>query len=180
MIRIAIINHHTHQPDSSKSSFHHNDFVATTELDPFSLSAWLEKQRVDILILPLPNENESSTTDSISKSLIEIINDKQIEHWRLNTSRQELIPPNDNPIPLTHNECCILRAAANATGNLISRKILIEALGQNFLFYDERRLESLVSRLRRKLASYSSNDFPIKGVKGQGYLLGIKLQKVVD
>ncbi len=96
--------------------------------------------------------------------------------WQLNSSHLQLIAPNDSPIQLSHSECCILKVVANANGNLISRKKLIEALGHNFWQYDERRLESLISRLRRKLASYAPEGFPIRGVKGQGYLFGAELQ----
>jgi DNA-binding response OmpR family regulator len=93
-------------------------------------------------------------------------------------SQLELITPYGKLIPLSHNECCVLGAAANANGNMVSRKMLIEALGQDFWYYDERRLESLISRLRRKLASYAPEDFPIRGVKGQGYLFRVELQVV--
>ena len=50
--------------------------------------------------------------------------------------------------------------------------MLIEALGQEFWYYDERRLESLISRLRRKLASYAPDGFPIRGVGPLEYLVG--------
>lgn len=98
--------------------------------------------------------------------------------WQLNSSQLELITPDGRAISLSHNECCILRAIANANGKLVSRKTLIEALGHEFWHYDERRLESLISRLRRKLASYVPESFTIRGVKGQGYLFRAELQVV--
>lgn len=99
-------------------------------------------------------------------------------HWLLDSSQLNLIVPDGRQVPLSYNEWRVLRAVANADGNLVSRKVLIEALDQNFLHYDERRLESLISRLRRKLAPYAPDGFPVRGVKGQGYLFGVRLQEV--
>lgn len=101
------------------------------------------------------------------------------KRWLLNATQMELIAPDGKPIPLTHNECCVLRAAAGAAGHLVSRKALIEALGQNFWHYDERRLEVLISRLRRKLANAFPDGFPVRGVKGHGYLFGVVLEEVI-
>ena len=96
-------------------------------------------------------------------------------YWLLNPGQLELTAPDGQTICLSHNECCILLAAVKADGKLVSRKSLIEAMGQNFLLYDERRLEAIISRLRRKLAPHSPNSFPVRGVKGQGYLFKSRL-----
>ncbi len=178
MIRIAILDQNAYLLDNSASNLQQTGFAATTELDAENLSAWLAKHGVDMLILHLPNENGQAIPPLIGKSKHEILNGSGQAHWQLNSSQLELIAPDGRPIPLSHNECCILGAAANANGNLVSRKILIEALGHEFWQYDERRLEALISRLRRKLASYIPGGLPIRGVKGQGYLFGVTLQAV--
>lgn len=97
--------------------------------------------------------------------------------WTIKPSQLKLIPPGGQPIPLSHNELRVLKAAAGAKGNIVSRKDLIEALGQNYWHYDERRLETLISRLRRKLATCMPEGFPVRGVKGHGYLFGINLRE---
>jgi len=90
----------------------------------------------------------------------------------------ELIAPNGKHIPLSHNEFCVLQAAAHAQGNLLSRKTLIEALGKNYLHFDERCLEALISRLRRKINSNVDGHFKLRGVRGHGYLFGAVLQEI--
>jgi DNA-binding winged helix-turn-helix (wHTH) protein len=178
MIRIAILDNNTYPFDNIAPNLQQPGFTTTTELDSKSLSAWLIKHGVDMLVLPMPDENERPTTASIGKTNPEILNNNEQAHWKLNSEQLELIAPDNKLIQLSHNECCVLRAAANASGNLFSRKMLIEALGHDFWQYDERRLEALISRLRRKLASYAPEDFSIRGVKGQGYLFGVTLQIV--
>jgi len=85
--------------------------------------------------------------------------------WALNPRTLTLTAPNGAHIALTHNETRVLNAAARAEGALVSRRCLIEALGANYWDYDERRLEALISRLRRKLPGLS-----VRGIKGQGYV----------
>ena len=133
--------------------------VSTTVLDSENLSVWLTKHGINKVLLHHPSEP------------------KQI-CWQLNSRQMELLAPDGRLVPLSHNECCILKAAALANGNLVSRKMLIEALGQEFWDYDERRLESLISRLRRKMSAYAPEDFSIRSVKGHGYLFKVALQDV--
>lgn len=177
MILIAILDHNAYLLKNIPPNLQLTDFTATTTLDDENLGAWLATHGVDMLTLPLPNEHERLITSSL-RAKPERLNGNEQARWQLNLSQLKLISPDGRPIPLSHNECCVLGAAANANGNLVSRKMLIEALGQDFWHYDERRLESLISRLRRKLASFAPEGFPIRGVKGQGYLFGVALRIV--
>lgn len=103
----------------------------------------------------------------------------QKKGWVLNASQLELIAPDGTSIHLSHNECRLLQAVASADGNLVSRKILIEALGYDYWQYDERCLETMISRLRRKLSVYVEEGFSIRGVKGGGYLFGMDVLEVL-
>lgn len=174
MILIAILDHNAYLLEGIPSNLHLTDFTATTVLNGENLSAWLTTHGVEMSALPLPNGHERPIPPPI-RAKPETLNSNEQSHWLLNLSQLELIPPGGEPILLSHNECCVLNAAANANENLVSRKMLIEALGQDFWHYDERRLEALISRLRRKLASYGPEGFPIRGVKGHGYLFGVEL-----
>ena len=69
MIRIAILDQNAYQFDNIFSNLQQTGFAATTELDGENLSAWLAKHGVDMLMLPLPNENERPIATSISKRI---------------------------------------------------------------------------------------------------------------
>ena len=97
--------------------------------------------------------------------------------WLLDSSRLEIIAPDGMMIPLSYNEYRILRAAASANGHPVSRKTLITALDEDFLRYDERRLEMLISRLRRKLAPHALAEFSVRAIKGHGYLFNVQWEK---
>ena len=141
--------------------------------DVASLNAWLSEHGTAVLLLGQPEKEKAATPAATRERRMASANRQA--HWRLNSARLELTAPSGKTIPLSHNECCILCATARAKKQLVSRETLIEAMGQNFLHYDERRLEALISRLRRKLSSRVPDGFPVRGVKGQGYLFGIKL-----
>lgn len=93
--------------------------------------------------------------------------------FTLHTSQLVLSSHSDNGhIKLSHNEFKILQTVARAQQPLVYRKQLIEALGHHYLTYDERCLETLISRLRKKLVPY---DFSIRAVKSQGYWFEAKI-----
>ena len=151
---------------------------ATALNDASSLRGWLAENEAAVLLLRMPEKNEAANPARISFTERRKTGTNPQACWRLHPAQLKLTAPDGISIPLSRNECSILQAAASANGNLVCRKTLIKALGQNILHYDERRLEALISRLRKKLANCVSNNFPIRGVKGQGYLFGASLLEV--
>ena len=61
-----------------------------------------------------------------------------------------------------------MRVFAQASEHFATRRSLIEALGHDYLAYDEQRLEAMISRLRKKIAPLGDN--PIKAAHGRGYV----------
>ncbi|MCR4298500.1 MAG: winged helix-turn-helix domain-containing protein [Gallionella sp.] len=151
-------------------------YITTQIFDAASLAVWLENHKDAVLMVDRPTERTLPFSGALNKTTSRAANAKKKPHWQLNLAQLELYTPDCRAIPLSYNECCILRAAASANKQVVSRKTLIESLGQNFLHYDERRLEAIISRLRRKLASYAPEGFTMRGVNGQGYLFGVRLQ----
>lgn len=89
--------------------------------------------------------------------------------WRLQPSRRNLHTPAGNAAALTSTEVCLLEALARANGQTVPRRQLIEALGHEFLSYDERRLEVGISRLRKKIKDETGTEAPLKSGRGVGY-----------
>jgi DNA-binding response OmpR family regulator len=90
-------------------------------------------------------------------------------NWRLQPSKRHLHTPTGVAAVLTDPEVCLLEALANAEGRTVPRRQLIEALGHEFLSYDERRLEVGISRLRKKIKQATGADAPLKSGRGVGY-----------
>lgn len=74
-------------------------------------------------------------------------------------------------IELTPSETLVLSRLARTTGQQATRRQIVEAFGAAYLDYDERRLEAIVSRLRRKLEAAGLPGDTVRAVRGIGYAL---------
>lgn len=72
-------------------------------------------------------------------------------------------------IGLTRSEALLLSCFAQAPEQQATRQQLIEALGQRYLDYDPRRLEAIVSRLRKKLVKAGFAEDAIRVMRQTGY-----------
>lgn len=180
MNRIDIFEADAASLDDFASRLHQSGRAALSPSEIASLNAWLASQEPGLLMLRPSRENARIPAFSADIQIPGRNHGKEKPHWLLDSAQLALTAPEGKVIPLTHSECCILRAAANTHEKLLSRKTLIKSLGQNHLHYDERCLEALISRLRRKLASCTQDSFPLRGVRGQGYLFGAKMIQIAN
>lgn len=89
--------------------------------------------------------------------------------WLLMTHSWDLKTPSGELIRLTAQEEAFLRTLLQSTGTVITRRKLLEGLGKNFMDYDPRNLDALLLRLRKKVATVTEQELPIKTVHGVGY-----------
>lgn len=89
--------------------------------------------------------------------------------WKLDALSWNLTAPSGRAIRLTQSEVVVLKALTQASGSLVSRAVLAEALGFQAVDYDPRRMEILIRRLRNKIKEQSGEDAPIGTVHGLGY-----------
>lgn len=94
----------------------------------------------------------------------------ELKAWRLHVTGQKLSSRHHAAVlELTASETVLLVELATSQPSHVSRAHLIRALGEDFMLYDERRLEKIISRLRTKLLD-SFNASPIKAIRGRGYI----------
>lgn len=88
--------------------------------------------------------------------------------WRLSSSPPRLTPPGSSPIPLSIQDYKVLQALANG-GECVTRQTIVSALGKNFIDYDQRRLDTQMHRLRRKVEEASGLQLPVTTWRSVGY-----------
>lgn len=88
--------------------------------------------------------------------------------WRLSGSPPCLIPPDSAPILLSRQDYLVL-AALVSKQQAVSRKEIVEALGHDFQDYDQRRLDTQMRRLRRKVEDACGLRLPVATLRGVGY-----------
>lgn len=90
-------------------------------------------------------------------------------HWLLDWPAHTLTAPGQAPLPLTEQETQLLHCLMRHSGQHVSRRQLVQALGMDYLAYDPQRLDTLMSRLRRKVQAHAGAPLPVKTSRNQGY-----------
>lgn len=96
--------------------------------------------------------------------------------WTLRPASRELTDPQQTLVPLSTAEFTLLMAFVTRPGRVLSRDQLLDlARGREARAFD-RAIDTLVSRLRRKLRDQPRNPQIIKTVRGGGYLFAATVE----
>lgn len=98
--------------------------------------------------------------------------------WRLCPTAWTLACPCGEVAVLAHAEIDFMSVLAMAPGTAVPRRRLIEAMGHNPEYYNNRRLDTFVSRLRNKLAAVCSETLPLRSVHAVGYAFAAPIEIV--
>lgn len=93
--------------------------------------------------------------------------------WRLSMRYHHLEAPNGVSMPLTTLEFSFVKMFAMVDiGHTVSRKRIVEAFGEDYLSYDQNRIDTLVRRLRRKIEGGLGLKLPLNTERVRGYSFG--------
>lgn len=93
----------------------------------------------------------------------------QAGEWRLAPTTWTLTEPGGKACRLTQQEAAFIAALADSPGVAIARKQIIEAMGHDHEYYDPRRLDTLLSRLRNKLTKEIACSLPVRCIHAIGF-----------
>ncbi|MEO6974773.1 MAG: PAS domain S-box protein [Gallionella sp.] len=88
--------------------------------------------------------------------------------WQLFASPRRLISPKGVCIPLSEQDHIVLRALMEG-GECVTRRTIVAALGGDFAEYDQRRLDTQMRRLRRKVEAKCNQPLPVNTLHTIGY-----------
>ena len=89
--------------------------------------------------------------------------------WLLNRSTWNLVAPNRTEVKLTATELAFIGALLEKAGQPCSREELAALLARPQTSWDNRHLDAVVNRLRRKIKDYAQIEAPIRMIYGRGY-----------
>jgi len=89
--------------------------------------------------------------------------------WGLDGDGWSLRCPDGSVVPLTRTERLLIERLLLTPGQLVTREALADALADGD--FDSHRLDSLVYRLRRKVADGCGASLPLDSIHGEGYML---------
>ena len=97
--------------------------------------------------------------------------------WSLDPVARALSNPDGEAVVLTGGEYELLTVFLESANRVLSRDQLMDAArGRDWAPYD-RAIDTLVSRLRKKIESDPNNPQLIKTVRGVGYVLAAKVTR---
>jgi two-component system OmpR family response regulator len=90
--------------------------------------------------------------------------------WRLEETARDLVSPGGRRVDLTSSEFDLLLAFVRQPGQALSRDALLGTLrGREWRYFD-RSIDTLVARLRKKLAGGADRPPLVRSVRGVGYI----------
>jgi two-component system, OmpR family, response regulator PhoP len=91
--------------------------------------------------------------------------------WRLSADTWSLRAPDGTAVALTLTEQKLMAALFATPGLTVTRETLISALGHRSEYYDNHRLDMLISRFRRKVFNATAQSLPLQAVRGVGFII---------
>ncbi|WP_245428543.1 response regulator transcription factor [Kumtagia ephedrae] len=91
------------------------------------------------------------------------------DKWVLDSRTWTLTAPNQRSLKLTATEFALVSALCKHGGGICEREKLADTLARPRTHFDNRHLDAVVSRLRRKIGEQTNLQVPIKVVYGVGY-----------
>ena len=98
--------------------------------------------------------------------------------WRLYLTERKLAAPDGSTEKMTSVEMTMLELLARNAGNVVLRPAIARAFGTDWLAYDERHLDQLVSRMRRRWRKNNDIELPLRTEHGLGYTLCVDIDIV--
>lgn len=88
--------------------------------------------------------------------------------WLLQASPRQLTPPGHPPIALSAQDYLVLRTLALG-GDSVTREAIVQGLGADYFDYDQRRLDTQMRRLRRKVQDACGLELPVSTLRAVGF-----------
>jgi DNA-binding response OmpR family regulator len=100
--------------------------------------------------------------------------------WTLEETARNLVSPTGRRVDLTSSEFELLMAFLRQPGRALSRTALLGVLrGREWTYYD-RSIDTLVARLRKKLARGPDRPPLVRSVRGVGYVFCVAVSRLSE
>lgn len=127
-------------------------------------AAWSEEHQVRVGVARDITQRGTDDGALVARQLLPAL----LPCWRLSASPRTLFTPDGVNIALSVQDHAVLLALMGA-GGVITRRAIVEALGEEYLSYDQRRLDTQMRRLRRKVQHACSHPLPISTLRTVGF-----------
>ncbi|MES2024430.1 MAG: PAS domain S-box protein [Pseudomonadota bacterium] len=127
-------------------------------------ASWSEDHQVRIGVARDITQRKFDNGELVQPQLIP----EYTQYWQLSASPRRLISPNGVNITLSEQDHIVLLTLMSG-GECVTRRSIVDALGEDFIEYDQRRLDTQMNRLRRKVEEASGQQLPVSTLRAIGY-----------
>jgi PAS domain S-box-containing protein len=127
-------------------------------------ASWSEEHQVRIGVARDITERQFDDGELLASHLLP----ESVSCWQLSASPRRLIAPDGVSISLSRQDHIVLLVLMSG-GECVTRRAIVEALEEDFLEYDQRRLDTQMRRLRHKVKEASSSPLPVSTLRSIGY-----------
>jgi PAS domain S-box-containing protein len=127
-------------------------------------ATWSEDHQLRIGVARDITQRKSDDGELIARELLP----DGPSHWQLSASPRRLVTPDGVSISLSRQDHIVLLTLMTG-GESVTRRTIVEALGEDFLEYDQRRLDTQMRRLRNKVKQACSSPLPVSTLRSIGY-----------
>lgn len=117
------------------------------------------------LTKPAPLEIVAASVHNLCKRIKKI----RPPQWVINPKTWMLTAPDMQSVKLTHSEMLLLLGFTKSPGEVFTKAEIILNLGHSPEYYDDRRLEIMIRRLRNKVSTSFGFELPFETVHGKGF-----------
>ena len=143
--------------------------VLTARGDLESRIAGLDSGALQYFIKPTDlNELVAGIRSQLRRTSPRGMDGEMLVPWRLDRLAARLLAPNQSAVALTSRELDLVNCLMAAQGALVTKQALTEALGVNEAEDGFHRIESQLTRLRRKTQDATGMALPVRAVFGKG------------
>jgi DNA-binding response OmpR family regulator len=102
--------------------------------------------------------------------------DDASQTWGFDAASWSLITPAGHRVPLTNAEFRVLQTLTHEPGASVARDDIAAALGKTVGGYDDRSIDAVMARLRRKVSAATGENLPVRAVRSVGYVFAAPVE----
>lgn len=102
-------------------------------------------------------------------AVIDALSRRVVSGWTLLVHSRQLVSPQGTSLALSALEMTLCHLFVQQPGKTVTRRQIAEAFGHDWLDFDQRRLDTLISRLRQRWRGAAADELPLKTEHREGY-----------
>jgi two-component system response regulator PhoP len=143
--------------------------VLTARGELESRIAGLEAGALQYFVKPTDlHELVAGILSQLRRRVVPLAGNSHLLPWRLDGVAGKLVAPNQKTVPLTSREWELMDCLMVAKGGVVSKQGLVDAMGGGDVADGFHRIESQLTRLRRKTLEGTGLTLPVRAVFGKG------------